>query len=275
MKFRNSVFPSFPDTAPLAYSAILRMTSEAFSFHWTLIAFCRQEVMQRPQPTQAFGSICAFPSRIAIAAWAQDFRQTAQPVQNFAATLGATVECCCILPVRLEHPMPRFFRVPPKPVSSWHLKWETATSASASRISAPMLTVCRISPSTRTSCAVCPRRPSSMTRGAPTTAKAKPFSMAQESAETASLRSPGYRVEESVRNGLAPHPLISSTTRRTKIGRTKVWFPFSPKCTLTATRSPGARRSASPASLISRPILSKRFSRAPARISAKNTLLFI
>ena len=36
--------------------------------------------------------------------------------------------------------------------------------------------------------------------------------------------------------GLARHTLISYTTRRTKIGRTKVWFPFSPKWTLTAWR---------------------------------------
>ena len=105
------------------------------------IAFFWQPVMQRPQPVQSAGSIFALPSIMAMASWVQAFRQRAQPLQYFSATCGATVECWTSFPARLEHPMPRFFRTPPKPVSSWHLKWETATRASASTISAPMETV--------------------------------------------------------------------------------------------------------------------------------------
>ena len=36
---------------------------------------------------------------------------------------GFPLACCCIFPARLPHPIPIFFRAPPKPVVSCPLKW--------------------------------------------------------------------------------------------------------------------------------------------------------
>src|SRR6185369_2685222 len=98
MKLRKRLLPFLPDRAPHAYSAIFFITSDELSFHWILIAFCGQAVIQRLHPTQFAGSIAAFASINEIALWAQAFRHIPQPLQNFSATLGETVECCCILP---------------------------------------------------------------------------------------------------------------------------------------------------------------------------------
>src|SRR5512133_3684958 len=98
MKLRNRIFPDLPSRAPLAYSATFFMTRAELSFHWMLIAFCGQAVMQRLHPTQAEGSILALASMISMALWLHAFRQMPQPLQNFSATTGATVECCSILP---------------------------------------------------------------------------------------------------------------------------------------------------------------------------------
>ena len=67
-----------------------------------------------------------------MASWAQWTTHSPQPVHFFSVTLGEILECMESLPLREAQPMPRFFRAPPKPASSWSLKWERTTSPSAS-----------------------------------------------------------------------------------------------------------------------------------------------
>ncbi|MEK6697215.1 MAG: hypothetical protein AABY98_08710 [Candidatus Deferrimicrobiota bacterium] len=76
----------------------------------------------------------------------------------------------------------------------------------------------------------------------------------------------------SVRNGLPPAAAISSTTLRTKIGRMKAVFPFSPKWSLTAVRAPRPVRSRIPAARRSAPVLSIRLFPGRAERSVNQTV---
>src|SRR5512135_2726296 len=96
--------------------------------------------MHSPQPTHLFGSIKAFPrlastpdfrESMEIASCAHQRRQVSQALQAFPLTLGEIAECWLNFPSRLAHPIPRFFKAPPNPDSSWPLKWVTVMRASA------------------------------------------------------------------------------------------------------------------------------------------------
>ena len=81
----------------------------------------------------------AFLSVMVMALWAQSFWQEPQPTHFSWTTWGLPELCISILPAREPHPMPMFFRQPPKPVASWPLKWVRLMNTSASIMAVPIL----------------------------------------------------------------------------------------------------------------------------------------
>lgn len=152
-----------PSTTALVYSAIFRFRLVVVSSQLICTAFLGQTAMQRPQPTHLSWSMTALPSVMIGAPWAQIFRHWPQPMHSFCFTWGLPALCCSILPARLPQPMPIFFRQPPKPASSWPLKWVREMNTSASMTARPILAFFTYSPpTTGTSTSSLPLRPSAI-----------------------------------------------------------------------------------------------------------------
>ena len=117
--------------------------------------------------------------------------QRPQPTQRAASTCGWTDECIAFLPARDPQPMPRFLSAPPMPVISWHLKWLSEMTTSASTSARPMKASFTYLPSgSGTATSSVPRRPSAMRIGQPTENGEKPFSQASSRCSSASFRRP-------------------------------------------------------------------------------------
>ncbi len=111
--------------------------------------------------------------------------------------------------------MPMFLMAPPKPVISWPLKWVRLMNTSASMMARPILASFTYSPPwTGTSTSSVPFSPSPIMRGHPTVRGVKPFCHAHSRCSRAFFRLPGYMVLQSVRKGLPPSSLTTSTTAR-------------------------------------------------------------
>ena len=149
---------------------------------------------------------------------------------------GLPMLCMAILPARLPQPMPMFLMAPPKPVSSWPLKWVRLMKMSASMMARPMKALWKWSqPSRGTSISSVPLRPSAMIIWQPVLRGEKPFSCAAARCSRACLRRPTYRVLQSVRKGRPPREVTLSATTLAKLGRRKDRLPGSPKWILMAT----------------------------------------
>ena len=187
------------------------------------------------------------------APWAQILRHWPQPMQYFSATWGLPALCCSILPARLPQPMPMFFSAPPKPASSWPLKWVREMNTSASITARPILAFCTYSPfRTGTSASSLPLRPSAMMIWQPVDKGENPLSMAASMWSRAFFRPPTYRVLQSVRKGLPPRSFTKSATVLAQLGRRKARLPGSPKCSLMAVNLPSKSIWPIPAVFISR-----------------------
>src|SRR4030042_1965714 len=112
-----------------------------------------QVSMHSPHPTHFLGSIKAMlcfvstwdcGGTIEIASCAHQIRQLSHPLHAFFLTWGEIFECWLNFPSRLEHPIPKFFKAPPNPDSSWPLKWVTVIRVSVMYISRAMETVLKI-----------------------------------------------------------------------------------------------------------------------------------
>jgi len=99
-------------------------------------------------------------------------------VQTSVLTRGLVVECMQSLPCREAVPMPKFFRVPPKPLISWPLKWVMPTMASASTISGAISTSRKMLQVDGHRAKRLPRNPPPMTTGAPIADQSKPLAIA-------------------------------------------------------------------------------------------------
>ena len=126
-------------TTAQVYSAILQLRMSLASSLAASTASTGQRPMHRPQPTHLLWSIEAFRSVMVMALWAQSFWQEPQPTHSCWFTWGLPELCISILPAREPHPMPMFFKQPPKPVASWPLKWVRLMKTSASIMAAPIL----------------------------------------------------------------------------------------------------------------------------------------
>ena len=152
-----------PSTTALEYSAIFRFRFVTVSTPSIWMAFRGQMAMQRPQPTQRLWSMLAFRSATDRALWAQILVHIPQPTQCSWSTWGFPALCCSIFPARLPQPMPMFFSAPPKPASSWPLKWVREINTSASMTARPILASFTSSPpATGTATSSLPLMPSAM-----------------------------------------------------------------------------------------------------------------
>ena len=109
-------------TTAYAYSAILHESVAVEFESLGTMASLGQTARHLPQPTHLLWSITDLPFTILGPQCAHIRTQDPHPIQFSPSTTGLPSQCCSILPEREPLPIPRFFRAPPKPASSWPLK---------------------------------------------------------------------------------------------------------------------------------------------------------